>query len=125
MIEESFKDDGIDKDTVGDWNELLKYYSEVNSNLDEEAKDFLMKDRDFFIKISEQLSPEERMIILSNLENKSCLNCTNGCCRVPYTEKIGVDKFGRPEGSQCAGWLNEELIGRSKVLRRSNIHDLK
>ena len=40
-------------------------------------------------------------------------------------EKVGVDEFGKPQGSECAGWFNAELIGRSKVLRKTNINQLR
>ena len=80
---------------------------------------------EFYKKICDELTAEERMFILKYLENKSCMNCTNGSCRVEYNEKVGVDEFGKPQGSQCAGWFNTELIGRAKVLRKNDIKQLK
>ena len=79
---------------------------------------------EFFEKIEEELTVEERLFILSELKNKSCMSCTNGCCDVPSYEKVGVDEFGKPEGSECIGWFNSRLIGRSKVLRKTDINEL-
>ena len=53
------------------------------------------------------------------------MNCTNGSCRVEYDEKIGVAEFGKPQGNDCADWFNAELIGRSKVLRKTDINQLR
>ena len=60
-----------------------------------------------------------------DLKNKSCMNCTNGSCKVEYNEKVGVDEYGKPQGSDCSGWFNAELIGRSKVLRKTDINKLR
>ena len=80
---------------------------------------------EFYKKICDELTAEERVFILKCLENKSCMNCTNGSCRVEYDEKVGVDELGKPQGSQCVGWYNAELIGRAKVLRKNNINQLR
>ena len=53
------------------------------------------------------------------------MNCANESCRVEYNEKVGVDEVGKPQGSECAGWFNAELIGRSKVLRKTDINQLR
>lgn len=80
---------------------------------------------DFYKIICDELTAEERVFILKQLENKCCMNCTNGSCRVEYDEKVGVDEFGKPRGSECVGWFNAELIGRSKVLRKTDINKLR
>lgn len=80
---------------------------------------------DFYCKIEESLSPEERMFIISRLTNKSCMNCTNGSCNIELSEKVGLDEFGKPQGSDCLGWNNHELVGRSKVLKISDTTKLK
>lgn len=95
------------------------------SPLDKLLQKILRKPSDFYTKVCEELTPKERIFILQNLINKSCLSCSNGSCRVPYAEKLGVDESGKPQGSQCIGWWNEELIGKSKVLRRMDINKLK
>ena len=85
----------------------------------------LEKPEEFYKKISEALIPEERLFILKSLKNKCCENCTNGSCNVKYEEKVGLDKFGRPQCENCTGWINHEIIGNSKVLRLTNINELK
>lgn len=79
----------------------------------------------FYEKICEELAPEERLFIIQNLENKSCMNCTNSTCRVPYAEKTGVDESDKPQGSQCIGWSNEVLIGKCKVFKKNNLNNSK
>ena len=81
--------------------------------------------KEFYENVCWELTPEERVFILKCLENKSCMNCTNGSCRVEYDEKVGVNEYGKPQGSDCTGWFNAELIGRSKVLRRTDINKLR
>lgn len=75
---------------------------------------------EFYKRICDELTAEERIFILKQLENKCCMNCTNGSCRVEYNEKTGTDEFRKLQGSECAGWFNSELIGRSKVLRKTS-----
>lgn len=53
------------------------------------------------------------------------MNCTNGSCRVVYNEKVGVDEFEKSQDSECVGWFNAELIGRSKILRKIDINQLR
>lgn len=81
--------------------------------------------RDFYIKVCNTLTPEERTFIIKTLENKNCINCTNPSCKVEYKEKLGLDESGNPQGSKCIGWKNEEFIGKSKVLRLTDINKLK
>jgi hypothetical protein len=71
------------------------------------------------------LTPEERNTITTSLEGKCCDNCINGCCTVPIEEKIGLDEDGLPQGSHCIGWQNEEIVVKSKVLRKKNIYELR
>lgn len=116
-----------------DSDDLKKHYDieqrAIASNititpLDEILEKIIECPTEFYVKISEQLTPEERTLIIQSLENKSCRSCTNGSCKVPHIEKLGVDELGNPEGSQCIGWINNELIGRSKVFKKTNIHKL-
>lgn len=79
----------------------------------------------FYKKICEMLTLEERLFLLKNLENKDCTTCLNGSCRVETSEKIGLDEFGKPNGTNCSGWYNAEIIGKSKVLRMLNVQNLK
>ena len=90
------------------------------SKLDDLIGEIIDMPSEFYYKIEELLSPEERMFIISHLSNKSCMNCTNESCSIEISEKIGFDEFGKPQGSKCLGWYNPELIGRSKVLKCSD-----
>lgn len=80
---------------------------------------------DFYVKICNALKPEEKLFLMKNLENKNCLNCINGSCRIEYQEKIGYDTNGNPQGSSCIGWENAELVGKSKVLKIMDINKLR
>lgn len=95
------------------------------TNLDEVINKIVDSPRDFYVKVCNSLTPEERLFIIKVLENKNCLNCTNSSCRVEYKEKVGLDSNGNQQGSKCIGWHNEELIGKSKVLRLTDINKLK
>ena len=86
---------------------------------------FNARTSDYYCKIEQMLSPEERMSIIKLLTNKDCTNCTNGICSVESYEKIGLDEFGKPQGHDCIGWYNSELIGRSRVLKLSDTLKLK
>lgn len=51
------------------------------------------------------------------LENKCCSNCNNFLC---FSQSL--------EGSDaltCCGWYNDELVGRSKVLKITDINKLR
>lgn len=48
----------------------------------------------------------------------SCMNCTNGTCRVEYKEKVGLDEYGRAQGSDCFGWKNPEIVEKHKILEK-------
>jgi len=80
---------------------------------------------EFYKKVCEEITEEERLFILKELENKSCMNCANQSCRVEYSEKVGTDELDNPKGSKCFGWFNSELIGRCKVLGKTDIKQLK
>lgn len=81
--------------------------------------------REFYKRISERLTAEERLFILENLENKSCNNCDNGNCSIGTFEKIGIDAEEKSEGHSCMGWYNSEFIGKSKVLKIMDVYKLK
>lgn len=61
----------------------------------------------FYRKIAEELTPEERQYIKSLLP-KSCVTCSNGCCRVEHVDKPIYD---------CSGWENNRIVGEYKVLK--------
>ncbi len=70
---------------------------------------------EFYTKLAYELSVEERETLKRLIENRSCYNCTNESCRIEHYEKIGLDELGRPNGSNCLGWNNSELVGRQKI----------
>lgn len=81
--------------------------------------------QNFYYKVEEKLSSEERNYIRQNLENKSCTTCTNSRCTVSNFDKTGLDEYGKLPGANCLGWNNPELIGKSKVLKLHDITRLK
>ena len=102
------------------------FNNDINAiGLDKLLDKTLENPNEFYKRICDELTTEERIFILKQLENKCCMNCANGSCRVEYNEKVGTDEFGKLQGSECAGWFNSELIGRSKVLRKTDINQLK
>lgn len=115
-------------------NDDLKRYYDVEqkaiandiciTKLDNLLNKILDNPINFYERICHVLTVEERMFIIKQLENKCCMNCINAGCRIEYDEKVGVDELGKPQGSECSGWFNAELIGRSKVLRKTDINQL-
>lgn len=79
----------------------------------------------YYKSVCEELSPEERNMIIERLEDKSCNTCVNPSCRVETSEKSGLNELGEPVGHNCVGWYNPEYIGKSKVLGIYNIYKLK
>lgn len=75
---------------------------------------------EFYVKLAGELSPEEREYLKQLIENRSCRNCTNDSCRIETREKIGLDEFGKPQGSSCFSWNNPELIGKQLILKKPN-----
>lgn len=71
----------------------------------------------FYCRVAQLISLEERLYILDTLYNKNCLNCDNSCCKVPLYEKLGNDEFGMPQEYKCLRWNNDEYIGKAKVLK--------
>lgn len=95
------------------------------SDLSELIDNALDDPRQFYLKIEELLSPQERVAIRKGLKNKGCLNCTNPSCRANVWEKAGLDSFENPQGNSCIGWSNRELVGRCKVLQDYDINKIK
>lgn len=96
-----------------------------DTSIDDSLNMIFENSREFYKKISEKLTVEERLFILENLKNKSCNTCDNGSCGIGVFEKGGVDAEEKPEGHSCIGWYNSELIGKSKILRITDIYKLK
>ena len=93
---------------------VLVKKKETNSNLtlDEVIEKVLENPRDFFIKVANTLSIEERDYLKLLIENKSCANCSNGICKVETIEKSCNDI--------CVAWDNKELIGKQKILAKND-----
>jgi len=90
-----------------------------NSSLEELIEKMIENPQEFYIKIAKSLSKEEREYLKKLINNKSCMNCTNKNCRVEYSERIGLDDQGKPQGNSCLGWNNPELIGRKRILTKN------
>ena len=78
----------------------------------------------FYIDIYNNLTPEEKLFIIENLENKTCLNCTNGNCKIDSWDKLKLDEYNKPQGQKCVSWQNDLLVGKSKVLKIKDINKL-
>lgn len=93
-----------------------KYFEEFYTHAKE-----VLQTNDFYGIIANNLNGEEYRHIKEQLIGKSCLNCSNGSCRVPTYEKIGLNEFGNPQGQDCIGWCNPELVGKAKILQKYNL----
>lgn len=102
----------------------LHRIKKTESKLSELMDKCLEEPSKFFEMIASNLSTEEYLYIKSMLINKSCENCINSSCDVENYDKIGINEYGKPIGSDCVGWQNRKLVGKSKVLRKNNIHEL-
>lgn len=85
----------------------------MNNNFYQEETDLaliidkvLEKPAEFYKKVGECLTPEERKYIRS-LVHADCDTCNNACCRVEQVDKPIDD---------CIGWENNRIIGQYKVL---------
>ena len=98
-------------------------YSIDTTDLGNILNKILENPNDFFTRICDELTKEELLFILSQLENKSCTNCSNKNCAI-----IGHINFGKSRKIQkthCYAWINSELIGRAKVFRETDINKLR
>lgn len=110
---------GIKIYTTVSYEEVIKHYQNIekekntpNTSLEKIISKIVDNPREFYIKVSRELSVEEREYIKKLIENKSCVNCSNISCRVETFEK------NYDEGCSCIGWDNEEFIGRYKILTK-------
>lgn len=95
-------------------NNLKEYDEELM--LEDLIEEVLITDNDFYKRIGERITSEEREYIQRKL-NQSCSNCTNDNCRASNYEKIGLDEDGKPMGNSCIGWINDVMVGKYKVLK--------
>ena len=112
-------------DLIKNYNieEKANAYNIETTNLGHILNKVLEQPKEFFTRICDKLTKEELLFILSQLENKSCTNCSNQNCAI-----IGHINFGKSrkiQGTNCDEWINKELIGRAKVLRETDINKLK
>lgn len=98
----------------------MKITKIYNSSLEDIIQKVVENSSEFYIKLANVLSIEEREYLKQSIENRCCSNCTNGSCRIEHGEKVGLDELGSPQGSNCLGWNNPELVGRQLILKKSN-----
>ena len=92
-----------------------EYYEEKTKL--EDLINYILGDPDWFYKrVGEELTPKEREYIKTFIDT-CCETCANGSCREELQDKIGLDDFGNPMGSDCLGWKNDRLVGKYKVLK--------
>lgn len=89
---------------------MTKEKNNSNLSIDDVVEKIIENPRELFIKIANTLSIQERDYLKLLIENKSCINCSNGTCRVESAEKTPNDI--------CVAWDNKELIGRQKILTK-------
>lgn len=97
-IEKIIENETVDMEITGSYN----------SKLDDIIEKIIENPREFYVKLANNLSIEEREYLKLLIENKSCMNCSNGTCTVTTNEKLG--------SGACIAWDNKELIGKQKVL---------
>ena len=54
----------------------------------------------FYTKIGEALTESERLYLVRNLINKSCLTCTNSRCQCPYSKRAILNQDGTLAGNE-------------------------
>lgn len=112
---------------VIDYDKLKRCYSSVleetsseETSLDEIINKIMDKPREFYIKVYSLLTDDEKIFIINSLLNKGCSTCTfNGCVYKNYDNSNGV------LDSDCKAWINEELVGKSKVLKITDVDKLR
>lgn len=109
-------------------DDLKKHYdidekmvaNNINSNSLKDILDLIVdKPIEFYTKICDSLTIEEKIFILDILENKSCKTCTNEGCKFDH---FNIDNN---QTTNCLGWYNPELVGKCKVLKNTDINKLK
>lgn len=96
MLEKSFEDDTIDVEITADYDEILEGI----------LKRVVDKTSDFYIKLANALSSEEKEYFKELVANRSCGNCIKDECEL---RKI--------DGVNCSLWDNPELIGKQLILK--------
>lgn len=91
----------------------------ISTSLEDLIGKVIERPKEFYAKLAEALSPEERKYLKKLLQNRSCMNCMNPICKVVTCEKTGLDEVGKSQGSECLVWDNPELIGRLLLKMKS------
>ena len=106
--------------TTKSYEEIIKHYLDLKkqkeickTSLTEIITKVIDSPAEFYKKICNELTIEEREYLKSIIENKTCKNCSNMSCRVETYEKIADD-------IPCLYWDNQELIGKYKILQKNN-----
>ena len=84
---------------------------EIKFELDKIIDRVLDNPRNFYIKLANVLTPQEREYLTQMILDKSCYNCSNGSCRVESDEKTKEES--------CIAWENYEMIGRQLILNNN------
>lgn len=75
---------------------------------------------DFYIKLTDQLSIQEREYLQTFIKDRTCNNCTNRNCRIGHCNNEELDELGQNQVNNCLDWMNPELVGRQFVLKKFN-----
>jgi len=101
--------------TTISYEDVINHYTNIkrkneipNFSLEEIIDKVIENPREFYTKISDELSIEEREYLKSIIQNKTCGNCSNMSCRIETYEKLS--------SNACIAWENRELIGKQKIL---------
>ncbi len=108
-------------------NYLFSLYlmTKYNDNLLSNTQDLLEKMKaikeevdHFYIRITDNLSYNDRKAIIKTLINRDCYSCNNGSCQISNNEK-------GTSGNECYDWDNPIYIGKSHFFGIKDIHKLK
>lgn len=101
--------------TTTTYEEIVNHYITLkrkkdipNTSLEKIIDKIIDNPREFYIKVSNELTIKEREYLKSLIENKTCKNCSNMSCSVETCEKLVSDA--------CIAWENGELVGKQKIL---------
>ena len=104
--------------TTVTYEEVIEHYKNLkrkkeitSTSIEEIINKIIDNPSEFYVKIYNELTIDEREYLKSLIECKTCGNCSNMSCRIETYEKIG--------SNACVAWENHELVGRQKVLNKN------
>lgn len=104
--------------TTATYEEIIEHYTSIkrkkeitSTSLENIINRIIDNPREFYIKVYNELTIEEREYLKSLIEDKTCRNCSNMSCRVETHEKLS--------SNGCIAWENGELVGKRKVLNKN------